>query len=420
MTQVTLRAKTRKQAEERLAKLVGTAVENGLASQSEALTAIKVGMEQYDERLKAVEKKRRRGMVPGSEDATHEGEEFSVGRITRSLLHGDRRLAPMEWEMSDAARDELDDGSEQYAQDTTVGTKGGFIVPNAVWHDKFIEKLRPRLVTEKLGANTMDSGGVSVVEIPIETSVPTTEAVAENAAPATTSEIAYQNMRLEGHAAVSYLKGSRKFFELGVNAESRIRSRMLREIGITWNTWALKGTGSLGQPRGLMNSIPAANGVSFASDISGANVLASFYESLLKMEEKVAEAEALDGAVSPGWAMGLTVKRAMRQIHSEDTTGAHLTVPHKVFSEGSETQVIGYPFAATSLLDSTATSDLVFGDFDWMTIVTFGNLTLEMTTEADGTFKARQAALLAAMEIDVAIEQPTAFSFATGLDVTGI
>jgi HK97 family phage major capsid protein len=404
---------------ERLAKLVGAAVENGLASQSEALTAIKVGMEQYDERLKAVEKKRRRGMVPGSEDATHEGQEFSVGRITKSLLHGDRSLAPMEWEMSDAARGELD-GEERYAQDTTVGTKGGFIVPNAVWHDKFIEKLRPRLITEKLGANTMDSGGVSVVEIPIETSVPTTEAVAENAAPATTSEIAYQNMRLEGHAAVSYLKGSRKFFELGVNAESRIRSRMLREIGITWNTWALKGTGADGEPRGLANSIPSGNGVAFGSHIAGANVLASFYEGLLQMEEKVAEAEALDGAVSPGWAMGLTVKRAMRSISSEATTGVHLTVPHKIFSEGAETQVLGYPFAATSLLDSTATSDLIFGDFDWMTIVTFGNLTLEMTTEADGTFKARQAALLAAMEIDVAIEQPTAFSFATGLDVTGI
>lgn len=385
-------------------------------SVDEAVSEVSKRSEELDARLAEIEKRSRVGFVPGSADYTDEKRGgFNLGRVCRSVLakqngdHNWRSYADLEWEMSDAAADEL------RAQGTTPDSSGGFIVPGQVMADQFIEALRPQVVALDLGATEM-TATTTPIEIPKEaTPLATAASVAENAAAAETS-VSFGQMRLEPHTCASFIKASRRLLDMGANADGILRQIMTREIALEWNRWVLKGTGTGNEPVGIFNQ-PGISTVSFAG-LSGASDPET-YELLLEMEDSVADANALQGRL--GWAMSNKCYRALRLLKNEPTASADWRgVANSVISDGGPQNVLGYQFRRTTQLAGGSDAEMIFGDWSQVVIPRWGNLVIEASNVANDALQRRQTHIVAYVDIDVGIRQPGAFAVSSGWDLSSL
>ena len=401
----------RAEFEENLTGALTEAVRAGLTSVDEAQTAMNERMAQLETRLDAAQKPTHD--LPGA-SSSQDGEEYSLGRVFRALgkgAHNFEREAPMEWAMSEEIRD----------MGTTPDTAGGFLVPTQVFDQEIIPLLRPRVIAMELGVQELQATG-SPVEIPSEKSGPAVDAVAENAAN-TATDLSFGSLIATPHTAQSYIKASRRFLSMGAGAESFIRNRMAEEIALTMNKWILKGTGAAGEPTGILNTTGlAVNDASGAGNwVTTPNVLTTSYIDLLKMEEALADADALEGAGALGWAFPPIVKRALRQIATAAASGTDITMAPSVFSAGAETQVLGHNYRTSTQLSAVAAStEVLFGNWEKAMLVQWGNLSVEASNTADDAMSKRQTHIVAYMDMDVIVTQPSAFAAITDLDLTGI
>lgn len=394
-----------------------------IATGEEAEQLERQALADIESRLLAVEQQGRRGFVAGSgESSASSPDGFNWGRVAHSLAaraNNDpnyRDYAPAEWEMSDL-------GWEQTrAQATAPDTAGGFLVPGQVFLDQIIPILRPMLIVEALGAVDLPAT-TTPVEIPKEGSLPQVDAVAENVAN-TDTDVSFGMLRMEPHTAQSFIKASRRFLTMGAGADQFIRSRMIQELAIELNRWALLGTGAGNEPLGILN-VAGINTVSFSGATTGDAIGSEIYPLLLQMEDEIADDNALEGAMSVGWAASNRAIRALRQLKSDNTDGTPaLEMNRKVFSDGSETQIIGYPFRRTTQLRQPDPSDLLIGDWSKMILARWGTVVLEASNQAGDSsgsaFTQRQTWLVAYMDADIGVTQPTAFCAATGWNLTGL
>lgn len=389
-------------------------------SVDEAVSEVSKRSEELDARLAEIEKRSRVGFVPGSADYTDEKRGgFNLGRVCRSVLakqngdHNWRSYADLEWEMSDAAADEL------RAQGTTPDSSGGFIVPGQVMADQFIEALRPQVVALDLGATEM-TATTTPIEIPKEaTPLATAASVAENAAAAETS-VSFGQMRLEPHTCASFIKASRRLLDMGANADGILRQIMTREIALEWNRWVLKGTGTGNEPVGIFNQ-PGIGTVDFSSVSAPSDPLT--YELLLEMEDSVADANALQGRL--GWAMSNKCYRALRLLKNEPTSDPATPtnwrgVANSVISDGGPQNVLGYQFRRTTQLAGGTDAEMIFGDWSQVVIPRWGNLVIEASNVANDALQRRQTHIVAYVDIDVGIRQPGAFAVSSGWDLSSL
>lgn len=394
--------------------------------QSEITAAIKLGMvdttnaiKLANERLDAHEKEMadtkqsfRKHDLPGASEESHAGESYNFGKIYKGLLLGDpEKHCPMEFAMS----------RELFDMGTVPDTAGGFLVPTQVFEDQIIPLLRPQVIAMDLGITQLPVTGAGVVEIPKEVTGPTTDTVAENNAN-TASDLSFGNHRMEPHTAQSYVKASRRFLQLGVGADQFIRRRMAQELALTWNSWTLKGTGSLGEPVGVLNTA-GVNVVDFTSAaVATGKVAPLFFQKLLEMEDALADANALSGAQSLGWACANKFLRAARQIESGNTTAgaaaSNLDMNRKVFSAGMEEFILGYQYRRTTQLLGGTSTEVIFGDWSKAVLATWNNLSIEASNVADDALSKRQTHIVAYIDVDVCVTQPTAFAVASNLNTS--
>jgi len=401
----------RAEFEEALKGTLTEAVRAGLTSVDEAQNTMNERMAQLEARLDAAPEPTH--SLPGA-SSSQDGEEYSLGRVFRALgkgAHNFEKEAPMEWAMSEEIRD----------MGTTPDTAGGFLVPTQVFDQEIIPLLRPRVIAMELGVQELQATG-SPVEIPSEQTGPTVDAVAENAAN-TAADLSFGSLIATPHTAQSYIKASRRFLSMGAGAENFIRNRMAEEIALTMNQWILKGTGAAGQPTGILNTTGlATNGAAGAANwVSGSNSDTTAYIDLLKLEEALADADALEGAGALGWAFPPIVKRALRQIATAAASGTDITMAPSVFSAGAETQVLGHNYRTSTQLSAVAAStEVLFGNWEKAMLVQWGNLSVEASNTADDAMSKRQTHIVAYMDMDVIVTQPSAFTAITNLDLTGI
>lgn len=364
--------------------------------------------EELEARLAAVEASQRAGFLPGAGQTTNERDQFNLGRVVRSLVTGEREDAPAEWEMSDQARDEM------RAQGTAPDTSGGFIVPGQVYTDQIIPLLRPMLIARELGSVEL-AATTTPVEIPRETTSPTVDAVAENQAN-TDADVAFGMMRMEPHTAQSFIKASRRFLTMGAGADQFLRRRMSEEIAIEINRWCLKGSGANNEPLGLLNT----SGVNVANWSGAAPDTFAGYQKLREMELQVANSDALMGSL--GWAAAPALITDLHQMKSENATAptANGEVARHLFSDAMETALLGYPFRTTTQLDAGAGGDgeLIFGDWSRLVMARWGTVVIEASNTANDALQKRQTHIVAYMDVDVGVTQPTAFTVATNLPNT--
>jgi HK97 family phage major capsid protein len=377
----------------------------------EATNVFNEKMAEFESRMADYEARSRAGYVAGS----HEGgnEKMDMGRVVKSLVMRAegvptdqwRAEAPFEWEASDAA------WTEMRAQGTAPDSSGGFLVPGQFFDDQIIPLLRPKLIAQELGA--MDLPVTSTpVEIPREGTAPVVEALAENEGQ-TSTDVEFGMIRGEPHTAQSFIKSSRRFLTMGTGADVFLRRRMTDEIAIEINRWALKGSGVANEPIGILN----AAGVGTVTNTASFE-LASTYASLIEMEGQVDDANALSEAGSLGFAFANAGFRALRQIQTAALPSVQFS--RILFSDGAETAIIGHPFRnSTQLTGGGTTTEVIFGDWSKMVIPRWGTVVVEASNTANDALQRRQTHIVAYMDVDVMITQPTAFSTWTDGDSTG-
>ena len=399
----------RTQFREMLQSEMKSAVAAGLTDVTNAQKAVEERLSAIDSRIDAIEKEGRKHDLPGSNEETHEGETYNFGRVFKGLTTGDlERECPMEYTMS----------RELYDMGTVPDTAGGFLVPTQVFEEQIIPLLRPQVIAMDLGITQLPVTGAGVVEIPREVTGPTIDTVAENNANSA-SDLAFGNHRLEPHTAQSFVKASRRFLSLGVGADQFIRRRMAEELALKWNSWILKGTGADGEPIGVYNTSGVGT-VDFTGTVATGDVTHGFYTALLEMEDDLADANALTGAMSLGWAIANRFLRACRQIKSENASAGtdSLDMNRKVFSAGVEEFILGYRYRRTTQLAQGTTTEAIFGDWSKAVLATWNNLSLEASNTANDALQKRQTHMVAYIDVDCAVTQPTAFTTATNLNTS--
>jgi HK97 family phage major capsid protein len=411
MSDQTKNGREAKRAEfaELLGNSVSEAVKAGLVDVTDAIRLQNERIDAFEKKQEEMELSQRKHNLPGAEEETYEGETYNFGRVFKGLITGrPEKECPMELAMSE----------ELFAQGTVPDTAGGFLVPTQVFEDQIIPLLRPRVIVMDLGITQLPVTGAGVIEIPRETTGPVVDTVAENNAN-TASDLTFGNHEMRPKTAQSYVKASRRFLQLGVGADQFIRRRMAEELALTWNAWTLKGAGASGEPIGVYNAT-GVNSVDFSGLASADDP--GLYLKLLEMEDALADANALSGATSLGWALANKAFRAMRQMKSENASAgtASLDVNRKLFSEGAETQVLGYRFQRTTQLDSGTDTEMIFGDWSKAVLATWNNLSIEASNVASDALAKRQTHIVAYIDVDVAVTQPTAFAVSSGYDTSGI
>lgn len=397
---------------------IAAAVAAGTKTLDEAIATGNARMDAIDARLKAIETNSQRQSLPGSaESRGADGEGFLFGNVFRSLMLKSvnepervwRGAAEMEWEMSDQLRD----------QGVSPDNLGGFLVPGEVLLAQLIPLLRPRLIATMLGA-TEANFITTPVDIPREVSDPTVEALAENE-DGTSSDAELGQMRLEPHTAQAYIEASRRLLSMGPGAEGILTRMMSKRIAVTWNQWALKGTGGK-QPVGIFNSVGIGS-----VDFSGVTIAANdvgpdFYQTMLLFEEALEDADAFAGSGALGWAIPVRIKRAMRQVKSENASAGtqSLDMSRQIITSGTERELLGYRYETSTQLLQGAESEVIFGDWESLIMATFGNMILESSNVAGEAMRARQTHIVAAIDVDTAVTQPSAFAVSSGLDLSSL
>lgn len=292
-------------------------------------------------------------------------------------------------------------------RDMTAGTAadGGYFVQTDVSND-VIPPLRAKLVTAQAGA-IMLGNLVGNVDLPVNGGVSVGWASTENATAAeSTPTISRRQLipkRLTGFSDVSV----RLIKQTSWSVEQMLRNDYFNAMAVALDAAAINGSGSSGQPTGILNT-------SGIGDVAGGtNGLAPTNVHITKLEEEV----AIDNA-DLGSLHYLTNPKVRRQLkNTAIETGDSLRV-WSIYDQ--EQPLNGYKTLVTNNVPSTLTkgsssgvcSAILFGNFNDLIIGTWGG----MDVMANPYTKAKegQVEIIAAVYADVAVRR--AQSFAAMLD----
>ena len=281
----------------------------------------------------------------------------------------------------------------QAQRDMTVGTAnaGGYLVETQ--NQGFIDLLRARSVVMNMGARRL-SGLVGNLTIPKQTAAGTGYWLSTEASQITESQPTLGQLALSPKTVGGYTEISRQLtLQSSPDAEQLVMSDLAQVIALAVDTAALNGSGSSGQPTGILGtsgigsvtgtSIAVAGVIEFQSDVAGANALNA----------------ACGYATTPAVA-GLLMQR--QRFSSTDTP----------LWEGNmlEGKVFGFRSMSSNQMPSAT---MIFGDWSQVVIGEWGVLELEVNPYAD--FKAGIVGVRAMYSIDVGVRIPAAFSAATSI-----
>lgn len=279
---------------------------------------------------------------------------FSVVKAIRDLATG-RGLNGLEKEASEAAckRYGRENGLTTFTiphdlathsrADYTAGTNsaGGFTIQTDVLGTSLIELLRNKMITAQLGARNL-SGLVGNVAIPRQATGATAYWVAENAA-ITESEGTFEQLSLTPHRLGAYSEISKTLLaQSTVDMEGFVRNDLMTVLAIAKDTAALQGSGSSGQPTGIVNT-SGVGSVTFGGEATRAATIA--------FETAVASANADVNKMS--YVTTAAVRGAWKGIQKASN------YPSYLWDDGN--LVNGYNAVITNSISS---NKVVFGNFD--------------------------------------------------------
>ena len=306
---------------------------------------------------------------------------------------------------------------------TSGATTGGNLVATNLMADEFIEFLRNQAVMLGLGVRTMP-GLVGNVAIPRRSSVASTYYLSTQTTAITQSESLFDQVTLAPKNLAALSRYSRQTLLQGTpGIEELVRRDLTDGIGLAVDLGILNGTGTSGQPTGIMQT------AGIGSVAMGTNGGAITMEKVVDLETAVMQ---VNGAVNASNVSYLTNYKVLGGLKKLRAGGSTTTDGPFLFNvDGAAigryqtpAALNGYPLALSNQVPSTLTkgtssgvcSALVMGDFSQAMVGFWGN-GLEITVGEDGTdFSQALTSVRGIVTYDVAVRDPK--SFAAILDIT--
>lgn len=343
-----------------------------------------------------------------------ETKRFSVLRAIHALATNDWKAAGFELECSRAVEKlagtpkhggfyvpyeiqvrPSDVRAPEVKRDLTVGTAnaGGYLVATQNMAGSFIDLLRNRTLVAQLGARIM-SGLRDNVTIPKLTAGATGYWLSTEATQITESQQTLGQLALTPKTVGAYTEISRLLMlQSNPSADALVMDDLAKVVAIAVDLGALAGSGSSGQPTGVIatSGIGAVTGTSMA------------YAGILEFQTDVAGANALTANCAYITTPTIAALLAARQRFSSTDTPLW---------KGNilDGEVSGFR-AATTL--QVPTGDILFGDFSSIVIGEWGILELAMNPYAN--FTAGIVGVRAFQTVDVGVRYAGSFSLATSV-----
>ena len=301
---------------------------------------------------------------------------------------------------------------------TSGATTGGNIVATDLLADDFIEALRNSTVMVGLGVQTL-SGLVGDVAIPRRSGVASTGYLSSETAALSQAESTFDQISMTPKTLGTLSKFSRNMLiQATPGIEDLVRTDILDGINVGLDLGILNGTGSSGQPTGIMQT----SGI--GSVAMGTNGAAITVDALVDLETAMMEDNAAVNADSISYVTNAKVLGAIKKLK---TSGGEYLVNNNLQAigrGGTPVVVNGYPLAMTNQVPSNLTkgstsgscSAVVMGDFSQAILGLFGS-GIEITAGEDSDdFAKNLVSIKGVVAFDVAVRH--AQSFAAILDVT--
>jgi HK97 family phage major capsid protein/HK97 family phage prohead protease len=293
---------------------------------------------------------------------------------------------------------------------TGTATQGGNLVATDLLAANFIEILRNRAVVMNLGA-TMLSGLVGNVDIPKRTGVTSTYWVAEGA-DITQSEGTFGKISLTPKTVGARSQMTRQMMQQGTpDIEVLVRNDILAQMALALDSAALQGTGSNGQPRGILNQ------AGINSVVGGTNGAAITFDHIIDLEGSIDVDNALEGSLY--YLTNAKVINALKKLKS--TTGEYLwNGTDNPLTAGTAGSINGYPVARTNQVPSNLTkgsasgvcSAVVFGNFSDLIVGNWGVLEVLANPYGAG-YNSGSVDIRAMQTIDINVRRPESFAVMT-------
>ncbi len=342
---------------------------------------------------------------------TDAGAQFSLQRATTMVASG-RQLDGVEGELSQEMRAKYpafgrSAGSILIPPDALVSravlTTQNFSAMVGVEHvgSLFAQALKPNVVAMKLGSTFLHR--TADVSIPRWTTGTTSEWVDEDAAPADSAP-AGDTIALSWHGLSSTIRnGRRHWYQSDPSIETTARMDILREIAVMVDKAVLAGTGTLGQPKGILNdaAVPTLALGPNGAKLAWANIPRFF----------TAVEDANAGGDRLAFATNARVKASMMTEPREATSPRYILDDA---GSGDVEKLAGYNIAfggnmPKNLTKGTGTnlSAMIFGNWRELLIAQFGPLDIivdDTTESAKGNIR-----ITVHSAWDCVVRQPKAF-----------
>ena len=287
------------------------------------------------------------------------------------------------------------------------GTTGGTLVATNLLAADFIEVLRNASVTAQLGARML-TGLVGNVDIPRQTAQTTTYWVGESSA-VTESEGTFDKLSMKARTLGALSVISRLMLLQSTPAiEMIVREDLVRVLALAIDLAAISGSGSGGQPTGIVNT----SGVgSVVGGTNGANIT---FDNIIQLYSQPRIANAPQANLA--FAMNPHVYGYLSAQKS--TTGQYLWMPQGGIMNAPGDTVRGYPYVVSNQLRSTLTkgsssgicSETVFGNWQELFIAEWGVLELLVNPYDSAGFTTGDVKIRALQDVDIGVRHAASFA----------
>lgn len=398
-----------KKLDETVKSLLSQIDEKVAAGESRQAETVKSLETKIDEALDAMRAEVSKSLsafsLPGSAEETHNGEKFSFSRMFYGVATGDWSQSPLEHEVSVQAREKA-----QKAMATSPDTAGGFLIPTEVLLDQVIPLLYSSSVAMTLGAR--DLGGLRAIPTTIpRVSGGTTAYWVGEGSTITASDMTLANISLSPKILATLTAFSDLLGSVGVpSIDQMIREDMAMQAALKLDLAALKGTGSGGEPTGILNT--TGIGTSAVTTSFGGDT----YDELLAMRSTVRGNNALTGSL--GWVFANADFLALEQtsdktlsVQSVDTGVTNVQPLQRrtlLETRGNDDYVLGARAMVSTQLTSGGTPmEVIFGNWQDLVVASWGGMRVD-TTNAVG-FTTGQNHIRTMQYVDIGVRHAASF-----------
>ena len=351
-----------------------------------------------------------------------EKRQYSLGRMVQAQITGDWRKAGFEREINDEITKRVGREAEGvYVPDfawqqrgplSTAATGGSGsevvfddFVPTEHRGDMFIEALRARQVLGGLGTTYM-SGLTSRVKMP-KLATGANAAFVEELADVTDGAGTDGGVTLQPRTMGAFVDMSRLLMLESVPAiEQIIRNDLLASAADRTEFYAIQGSGSGGQPTGILNT----SGINNLDISSGTDVDALTWADIIALVKLVEEDNGIVNQEAAGFLSHPAVKAKLASTAKVSSTDSVQIL------DAPWTELYGQPIAFTSNVPTTLdpgdggndASALVYGDFSQLIIASFGAPSILIDPYSNS--KAGTVRMVLHAELDVGVRNAVSFA----------